>query len=431
MRAEAHELKKQTWNGQSKLAPPGPPGPTAAHGTLRDVSAEISTQLPNTVPFELICLSHLRWDFVYQRPQHLMSRCARQRRVFFFEEPLFEDVVSPELRTVERQGVTVAVPVLPRNPAADEHEPLVAELLREMIAEHSIRHYVLWFYTPMALGYSRDLSPLAVVYDCMDELSMFKGAPPELRHREAELFRRADHIFTGGESLYEGKRPHHASVHAFPSSIDKAHFATARNPRITEPEDQTAIPHPRLGFFGVLDERLDRDLLRDIASARPEWQFCIIGPVVKIDPAELPQAANIHYLGGKRYEELPRYLAGWDVALLLFARNDSTRFISPTKTPEYLAAAKPVVSTPITDVIRPYGELGLVSIADEPSSFVAACDEALRPRDPQWLAKVDAFLAGNSWDQTWSRMNALVEAVVARRATERREEAETNLVAAD
>nr|MDQ3805554.1 glycosyltransferase family 1 protein [Acidobacteriota bacterium] len=323
---------------------------------------------------DLVCLSHLRWDFVFQRPQHLLTRCAQGRRVFFIEEPIYGDELRLDVSACEG-GVRVVVPRLPQQARGDS-EGLQRTLLDQLFAEHIVRDHVLWYYTPMPLAWTRHLDPLAVVYDCMDELSAFKGAPPELKEREAELFRRADLVFTGGRSLYEAKREQHPEVYAFPSSIDRAHFAQARE-TAADPPDQADIPHPRLGFFGVVDERLDIELLDAVAAARPHWQFVIIGPVVKIDPETLPRRQNIHYLGAKQYQELPSYIAGWDVATLLFAMNDSTRFISPTKTPEYLAAGKPVVSTPIRDVVRPYGEAGLVRIAATPAEFVAAAEAAL------------------------------------------------------
>ena len=372
----------------------------------------------NTLP-DLVCLSHLRWDFVYQRPQHLLSRYAQERRVFYIEEPIFDngsmclDVSSRDC------GVRVVVPHLPEGLRSEVAlEAVQREMIDRLFKAHSIRDCVLWYYTPMALSFTRHLEPLATVYDCMDQLSAFKGAPPALCEREEELFRRADLVFTGGQSLYEAKRERHHAVHAFPSSIDRAHFRQART-LSTEPEDQADIAHPRLGFFGVIDERFDIELLDAVAAARPRWQFVMIGPVVKIDPATLPRRQNIHYLGGKSYQELPAYLAGWDVALLLFARNESTRFISPTKTPEYLAAGKPVVSTSIRDVVRPYGEMGLVRIADTVDEFVRAAEASLagRHEESDWLARVDEFLARNSWDETWARMSKLIEdAVNARRA---------------
>lgn len=368
---------------------------------------------------DLVCFSHLRWDFVYQRPQHLLSRCARERRVFFFEEPIYDhNLPQARLDTNQREdGLWVLTPHLPGDISEAMKEALQRKLLDEAFAALEIRDYVLWYYTPMALGFTHHLTPVLTIYDCMDELSMFKGASPRLKIREAELFQRAQLVFTGGQSLYEVKRALHPNVHAFPSSIDRAHFAQARLPA-PDPIDQEAIPHPRIGFFGVVDERMDLQLLEQIADIHPDWHLVIIGPVVKIDASDLPQRANIHYLGGKKYQELPAYLAGWDVALLPFAQNDSTRFISPTKTPEYLAGGKPVVSTPIQDVVRPYGEQGMVWIAKNAPEFVSAIEQGLRlnGNKTKWLEQVDAHLAQNSWDRTWARMSQLIEAEIAKQS---------------
>jgi UDP-galactopyranose mutase len=366
---------------------------------------------------DLICFSHLRWDFVYQRPQHLLSRAALERRVFFVEEPIF-DRGAMHFDLQEREnGVQVAIPHLPEGLRSEvATDAVFRDMINRLFVEQGIRQYVLWYYTPLALAFTQHLRPLITVYDCMDELSAFKGASPHLHSYEQRLFERADLVFTGGQSLYEAKRTQHKSVYAFPSSIDRAHFAQARNMSV-EPDDQKDISRPRLGFFGVIDERFDSHLLAQLASARPDWQFVIIGPVVKIDPASLPRSANIHYLGAKSYSELPAYLAGWQVALLLFARNAATRFISPTKTPEYLAAGKPVVSTSITDVVDPYGKKGLVRIADTTGDFLNAVQDLLSMNDrADWLARVDDFLAHMSWDDTWARMSDLMEkTTVARR----------------
>jgi len=286
-----------------------------------------------------------------------------------------------------------------------EQEAINAQraLLDQYLAAQHLQDFVAWYYTPMALRFSDHLSPSAVVYDCMDELSAFQGAPLTLVDEEQRLFEKADIVFAGGASLYASKKAQHSNVHLFPSSIDYSHFAMARAV-LPDPADQAGIPHPRIGFYGVLDERLDRDLLRDLASMRPEWHFILIGPVVKINEADLPHAGNLHYLGQKTYQELPAYLGNWDVAMLPFARNAATRFISPTKTPEYLAGGKPVVSTPIADVVRPYGEMGLVYIGATAEEFATAIDQALAKKDERWSARVDAFLAKNSWDKTFEGM---------------------------
>lgn len=359
--------------------------------------------------FALICFSHLRWNFVFQRPQHLMTRFARNMDVLFWEEPIDDDSPTPwlELRD-EGAGVTVAVPHLPGSMGGDARTAALRALLDDHVAgvgEQLIR----WYYTPMMLPFSRHLVAACTVYDCMDELKNFRFAPPELMPLEQELFGLADLVFTGGYSLYEAKRESHASVHPFPSSVDSAHFAQGRG-LVQDVADQAGLPRPRFGFYGVIDERMDLELIAALADARPDWTIVMVGPVVKIDPAELPQRANIAWLGSKSYAELPLYAGGWDVALMPFAINEATRFISPTKTPEYLAAGLPVVSTPIIDVIRHYGDVAGVFVADGAAAFVDACDQALalRGTGDAWRIEADTLLAEQSWDQVAARMLGLI-----------------------
>ena len=374
----------------------------------------------NREPSTLLCFSHLRWDFVFQRPQQLMVRFARSMPVVFWEEPILIDDGSPalELRDVA-PGVTVATPHLPRNLSGRDSEGTLRQLLDGLLAERCLANdgtgcaggLIRWYYTPMMLPFSGHLSADCTVYDCMDELANFRFAPPELIPLERRLFAEADLVFTGGYSLYEAKREQHRSVHPFPSSVDVAHFSAARAGG--DAPAQRDLPKPRLGFYGVIDERMDLALIAALADARPDWSIIMVGPIVKLDPAELPQRANIHYLGAAQYSELPAYAAGWDVALMPFAINEATRFISPTKTPEYLAAGLPVVSTPITDVIRHYGEVEGVFIADNAEGFVAACEEALalRAGGDAWREGADAMLAKQSWDQVAARMLTLMRQV--------------------
>lgn len=261
---------------------------------------------------DLVCFSHLRWDFVYQRPQHLLTRCAKNRRVFFVEEPIFGNG-SMRLETREADsGVHVVVPHLPDGLRSEiAINAVMREMTRQLFIDHDIDEYIFWYYTPMALNFTDHFNPVASVYDCMDELSAFKGAHSNLSMLEKQLFRHVDLVFTGGQSLYEAKCDQHPSVHAFPSSIDASHFRKARN-IAEDPEDQAHIPHPRLGFFGVIDERFDIQLLDQVAGMRPDWHFIVIGPVVKIDPATLPNHPNIHYLGGKKYRNYP---STWQVGI--------------------------------------------------------------------------------------------------------------------
>jgi UDP-galactopyranose mutase len=337
-----------------------------------------------------------------------MRRCAKDHRVFFWEEPIFGS--DRPFLEIKQNGVNleIIVPHLSSPSSEEETNRILQLLLKEFLTSRALAAIVLWFYTPMALQFSREIRPEITVYDCMDELSMFKAAPLGLAKTEAELFSRADLVFTGGRSLYELKKHQHESVHCFPSSIDHEHFQSARKAQ-AEPSDIRSIPQPRLGYCGVIDERMDLELIAEIAQARPSWHIVMLGPVVKIDKNQLPLAANIHYLGPKEYSELPGYLGSWDIGLLPFALNDSTRFISPTKTPEYLAAGLPVVSTPIRDVQAPYGEQKLVRIAKNAAEMVAAIEDELpRRQSEQRLQRVDEFLGSNSWDLTWGRMAELI-----------------------
>ena len=357
---------------------------------------------------DLVCFSHRRWNFVFQRPQHLLTRFAKKMRVFYIEEPMFGKNSNSLDVSYPGENICIIVPQLTNGLSSEESINIQQTLLAEFLAAHNIEQYITWYYSPMFLPIGRSLQPRFIVYDCMDELSAFKFAPKGLKENEEELFRTADIVFTGGNSLYEAKKDRHANIHAFPSSIEKEHFASART--ITDaPADQKDIPFPRFGFYGVVDERMDLDLISKVAAAKPEWHFVIIGPVVKIDPNSLPRLENIHFIGGKSYQELPTYLAGWDVAMIPFALNESTRFISPTKTPEYLSAGKPVISSSIHDVVHPYGTESLVHIADTPEQFIEAAEnELLKADKSEWLSKVDLFLLENSWDNTWNRMWQLI-----------------------
>lgn len=364
----------------------------------------------------LICFSHLRWDFVTQRPQHLMRRFARSRPVYFWEEHIPCDHPLPylEYHPFPTDGVIALRPRLPHWWSAAEIQAGLTKLLDLLVETSVFAPPLLWFYTPMMFDFAEHLNAQAVVYDCMDELSAFRFADPALLECETRLLKRADLVFTGGYSLYEAKRSRHADVHPFPSAVEVPHFALARG-TVAEPTDQRDLPGARLGFYGVIDERIDLAMIDAVAAAHPEWSLVMIGPVVKIDPADLPDRPNIHWLGSRAYGDLPAYLSGWDVALMPFAINAATRFISPTKTPEYLAGGLPVVSTPVTDVIRHYGDIDAVAIAGEADGFIAACEAALAmPKTGAWRDQADAVLATQSWDRTQAAMQSQIDRVIAR-----------------
>lgn len=351
----------------------------------------------------LLCFSHLRWNFVYQRPQHILTLASKTKQVIYFEEPLFEEVPQAIMRSSDvSASIKVITPILPVETSPADADAAQRRFLDLLVASTPQHLLTTWYYTPMALRFSDHILCDVCVYDCMDELSAFKNAPAELVEMERRLLERADVVFTGGQSLYEAKRAMHGSIFPFPSSIDFTHFHQARGPG-KDPVDQEQIPHPRVGYFGVIDERLDVGLVARTARDMPDVQFVMIGPVVKIDPKDLPQADNLHWLGGKDYAELPSYLRHWNAGWMPFALNAATRYISPTKTPEFLAAGVPLVSTAIVDVVRTYGAEGLVDIVDAEDVEAKLRSLLARPRDSA-LAQVDAFLIDMSWENTWIAM---------------------------
>lgn len=364
----------------------------------------------------LICFSHLRWDFVLQRPQHLMNRFGRTRQIFFFEEFIPTDHHTPYLEYHPYSGTEI-VSVRPRIPhwwdEAQRNDGL-KHLLDLLLRLNRVSKPILWFYSPQMFTFARHVDASAVVYDCMDELANFRFAPPGLKELEAELMARADLVLTGGSSLYQARKNQHDNIHLFPSGVELGHFRTVRGDIVPE-AGMVALPGKKLGFYGVIDERIDLPLLAKLARSRPDWSIIMVGPLAKIGQHDLPQAPNLHFVGPRAYADLPSCLAAWDVALMPFAINEATRFISPTKTPEYLAAGLPVVSTPIVDVIATYGDVEAVYIADTAEAFVAACEKALATDMAPLLPEVDRKLASMSWDETHRRMNDLLDEAIERR----------------
>ena len=353
----------------------------------------------------LLCFSHLRWDFVFQRPQHLMERAARTHSVFFVEEAVHEPTAPHFRMRFEPSGVTVVTPVFDLHCNADHEQNLLVAALLDRLQP---THLTFWYYTPMALRFTSGLPSDVTVYDCMDELSAFRFAPPELNALERDLMARADLVFTGGASLHAAKAHLHHNIHCYPSSVDTAHFNRARR-QMADPVDQVPLAKPRIGYFGVIDERMDMGLVALAAASLPDVQFVMLGPIVKVDHAQLPRGANLHWLGKKDYADLPAYMANWQGAWMPFALNDATRFISPTKTPEFLAAGLPVTSTAIADVVADWGHDGLVQIADA-SSIADALRASLTQAKSGLRDRVDARLAAMSWDRTWHAMGVRMNA---------------------
>jgi len=365
-------------------------------------------------PYGIVVFSHLRWRFVWQRPQQFLSRFAEKHPVLFVEIVEF-DADEPRVElTSPTAGVTVLnLHVPPSMAGSPELTDVIREAVREGMAHMSIENPLLWFYNPMDAGWVLGwLENRGIVYDCMDELAQFRGAHPQLVQREKELIDAADVVFTGGIELYEKKSKQHPNTHFFGCAVEYDHFAQAQAEGPI-PEDLAAIPGPRIGWFGVVDERVDYDLLREVAAKRPDLSFVIVGPAIKVDPKEFPQASNLHWLGGRDYKELPLYCRGYDVCMMCFALNEATEFINPTKALEYLATGRPVVSTAVKDVVRQYEDT--VRIAHDPDEFLAIVDDALTGGQVEMVARGIEKAKAASWENTVGEMQRLIDEAIARR----------------
>jgi glycosyltransferase involved in cell wall biosynthesis len=365
----------------------------------------------------LIVHSHLRWDFVWQRPQQLLSRFAQRSHVLFLEEPIYVDDIAEERLDISRpmERVHRVVPVLPGalRGEYDASISVIRESVRRQLAADGalFARPIQWFYTPMpAPAMIGAFDERAVVYDCMDELSKFRFAPAALVDRERYLMAQADVVFAGGYKLSQSKARYHQNVHFFGCGVDLAHFATARSADLEVPREIASLKRPVVGYYGVIDERIDYDLLRALASALTDVELVMVGPVVKVDPAELPQAENIHWLGQRQYAELPAHVKGFDVCLMPFALNDATEYINPTKTLEYMAAGKPIVSTPISDVVHNFTPV--VAVANSPVEFVAAVRSAIERPSAELIARGLEQARANSWESIVARMERIIRDAV-------------------
>ena len=350
----------------------------------------------STNSYDMIVFCHLRWDFVYQRPQHIISRLSENYKILVIEEPIHNDGKSSYILEDINSNLTILKPKVDN----------IAEI-RNVLQGLNIQEVgVAWFYSPAFVDLLPYLKINTIIYDCMDELSQFKGASLELRAQEKFLLQEADLVFTGGKSLYEAKSKLASEVHCFPSSVDVEHFNKVGK-SIDIPADIKDIQQPIIGYIGVIDERIDLPLIHETAQLMPEVSFVLIGPLAKIGDEDLPRASNIHYLGMKQYNELPGYLKAFDIAMMPFALNESTEFISPTKTLEYMAADKPIISTAIKDVVRDYAKV--LDVISNPQEFSKAITEDLNAEKSHDSERYMEILTKTSWDATVNKMMSLLK----------------------
>lgn len=374
----------------------------------------------NEDPYPIIVHCHLRWDGVWQRPQQFLSRLAKKHPVLFCEGPtLVNEEITPRFEIKEAsnaENVLVMQTFFPASKFSDgawvDSERL--RLLKEALAGELSGQFdspVQWFYDPMAVtAYAGNIGERAIVYDCMDQLSQFKFAPPELIQREVTLLEKADVVFCGGRKLREAKSRINSNCHFYGCGVDVEHFGKARLEETPLPEDLQKMSRPVLGYFGVVDERLDYGLIAALADANPKWSVAIIGPVVKVDPASLPTRPNLYWLGRREYQQLPGYTKGFDVCLMPFALNEATEYINPTKACEYMATGTQIVSTAVPDVVSNFSEV--VDVAQNQEEFIEMCKRAVdRPSEKQIQAGLK-MAQENTWDYVVGKLEEHVSDVL-------------------
>jgi glycosyltransferase involved in cell wall biosynthesis len=385
--------------------------------------------------YPIIVHCHLRWDFVWQRPQQFLSRFSKRHRVLFCEGPLLHDESKGErnfapyytLRRDEKfPNVTVMQTHFPASRFGDAKwvdaqrlQLLCAALDKELGGK--FEHAVQWFYDPMAAPiFLNRVGEVANVYDCMDQLSQFKFAPPELARRERVLLHAADVVFTGGRKMWEDKIQYNDNCHFYGCGVDVAHFSAALEKSTRVPRDLALLKRPTLGYFGVVDERLDYDLIEQLADANPEWSICMIGPTCKVDPKDLPQRPNLHWMGGREYSQLPSYTKGFDVCLMPFAMNEATEFINPTKALEYMATGTPIISTAVPDVVSNFASV--VKVANTADEFIALCRQNLNRPDGAAIQRGLKMANENTWEMIVAKMESHIAKALERRSVAQRVE---------
>ena len=380
-----------------------------------------SLVLPPASDFPIIVHSHLAWDWVWQRPQQFHSRLAKTHPILFVEGPTASDqLTAPRVTLREVSDYPNIVVLQMQMPASRfwsdgswvdaERRRLVQSVLEGPLGRKFVNP-VQWFYDPMAAtAFAGRMDEIAIVYDCMDELSQFKGAPAELVRRERELLAAADVVFAGGPKMAKSKRRLNPNCYSFGCGVDIKHFGKARRATTKVPREIAAMSGAVLGYIGVVDERIDYDLLAKLADYNRDWNLAIVGPWTKIDPADFPVRRNLHFLGNRDYGELPAYAKGFDICLMPFAKNAATEYINPTKALEYMATGRPIISTDIEDVVLQFSDV--VSIATQHDEFIAACEEGVARPDSRRIQAGMKMARNNSWESIVAQLEKHVEDVL-------------------
>lgn len=354
---------------------------------------------------DLLVLAHSRWDLDHHRGHNIFSRYAQKRRVFYFEEPSFGQTEIPRLHIRDTfENVMVVTPHLPNPIKSNQIDSILRELIDELIFEEEIINFTLWLQTPRAFRYARDIDATTIIYECMEDYDNINNFSENLFQVEKELMENSDIIFVVSEALYQKKKFQHHNIHVFPNSADYFHFIQSRD-FILDPYDQIHIPHPRIGFYGIIDQSIDLKLIDEIAQIREDLNFVFIGPLKDTKFSQLPTRKNIYYLEQKDYNLIPLYVAEWDCGLLPFCINEVTQYSSPHQTAELLMAGKPIVATHIPDISIRFGKKSLAKMASNAEDFSEKIDKAiLESKEQKWKELIDNELKNETWDQVFKKM---------------------------
>lgn len=399
---------------------------TISRGISRGLRINVLTPMTverDTSEFPIIVHSHLGWDWVWQRPQQFHSRLSKSHPILFVEGPVVTDQLTTSRVTLREvsdyPNIVVLQMQMPASRWSDgawvdaERRRIVQSVLEGPLSR-KFENPVQWFYDPMAVtAFAGQMDEQANVYDCMDELSQFKGAPPELVRRERDLLAVADVVFAGGPKMARSKSRFNSNCYSFGCGVDIKHFGKARHGRTRVPADIASMSGPVLGYIGVVDERLDYELLAALADHNPSWNVAIVGPSTKVDPADFPKRSNLHFLGGRDYSQLPAYAKGFDVCMMPFAKNAATEYINPTKALEYMATGRPIVSTDVEDVVLQFSDV--VHIATGHGEFIADCEASLEEPNARRIQSGMRMARNNSWESIVSRLERHVEEVFAQK----------------
>jgi glycosyltransferase involved in cell wall biosynthesis len=376
--------------------------------------------LPTKAEFPIIVHSHLGWDWVWQRPQQFHSRLSQRHKILFVEGPVARTGLTAAQVTLREvadyPNIVVLQMEMPEERWTDgawvdkERRRLVESLLAGPLGA-DFQDPVQWFYDPMAVtAFAGHLNESAIVYDCMDQLSKFRGAPAELVRRERELLAIADVVFAGGPKIWKDKRNHNANCYSVGCGVDVEHFGKARQASTVVPQDIANLPRPIYGYIGVVDERIDYDLVAELAEKNAGGSVVMVGPWTKVDPAAFPRRDNLHWLGQRDYGLLPAYVKGFDVCLMPFALNEATEFINPTKALEYMATERPIVSTAIEDVILQFEDV--VKVARTREDFVWRCERAANVPNVVAIRRGLKLAKANTWGSIVSQLESQVTDVL-------------------